>query len=120
MFWSVSSFYRVCKSSHGEKNPWCFGGFPWCFLEKAKEKKDRAGDFLECRQCSPLPSSNSGEFWIGNFAKFADKGLCVSTETSDLLAKSPVRMTDSKILGIFGMSVIFTVADFKFRGILER
>ena len=36
----------------------------------------------------------------GNFAKFIDKGLCVSTERSDLLAKSPVRMTDKKILGI--------------------
>ena len=26
----------------------------------------------------------------------------MSTESSDLLAKSPVRMTDSKILGIWG------------------
>ena len=31
---------------------------------------------------------------MGNFAKLTDKGLCVSTESSDLLAKSPVRMTD--------------------------
>ena len=41
----------------------------------------------------------------------------MSTESSDLLAKSPVRMTDYKILGIFWMPVIFTVADFKFWGI---
>ena len=32
--------------------------------------------------------------WIGNFAKFADKGLCASTESSDLLATSPVGMSD--------------------------
>ena len=41
----------------------------------------------------PLPNSNSSGFWIGIFAKLTDKGLCVSTETSDLLAKPPVRMT---------------------------
>ena len=38
----------------------------------------------------------------------------MSTASSDLLAKSPVRMTDTNILGILGMPVIFTVADFKF------
>ena len=42
-----------------------------------------------------LPSSNSSDSWMGHlFANFADKGLCVSTESSDLLAKSPVGMTD--------------------------
>ena len=41
------------------------------------------------------------EFSFPNFAKFIDKGLCVSIESSDLLAKSPVRMTDLKILGTF-------------------
>ena len=30
----------------------------------------------------------------------------MSTESSDLLAKSPVSMTDTKILEIFGMPVI--------------
>ena len=39
----------------------------------------------------PLPTSNSSNFWIGNFAKFTEKGLCVSTESSDLLAKSSHR-----------------------------
>ena len=34
---------------------------------------------------------------MGNFAKFADKDLCVSTELRDLLSKSPVGMADSKI-----------------------
>ena len=37
--------------------------------------------------------SNSSDFWIGNFTKFADKGLCVSIESCFLLAKSPVRMS---------------------------
>ena len=42
----------------------------------------------------PLPASNSSDLWIGNLAGITDKGLCVSTESSDLLAKAPVRMTD--------------------------
>ena len=50
----------------------------------------------------PLPTSNSSDFWIGNFAKFTDKGFCVSIASGDLLAKSPVRMTDSKYWGFFG------------------
>ena len=24
-------FSRVFRGSPGEENPWCFGGFPWCF-----------------------------------------------------------------------------------------
>ena len=35
-------------------------------------------------------------FWIGDFAKFTDKGLCVSTESSDLLAKPLIGITDSE------------------------
>ena len=42
----------------------------------------------------PLPTSKSSDSWIGNFARFADKSLCVSTESCDLLAESPVGMTD--------------------------
>ena len=38
----------------------------------------------------------------------------MSTERSDLLAKSAVRMTDKKVLGIFWDAVILRVADFKF------
>ena len=49
-----------------------------------------------------MPTSNSSDSWIGNFAKFTDKGLCGSFECSDLLAKSPVRMTDKKYWGFLG------------------
>ena len=49
-----------------------------------------------CRKLLPLPTSNSSDFWIGNSAKFTDKGLCVSTEGSHLFAESPVGMTDKK------------------------
>ena len=56
------------------------------------------GDFGGCWLFVPLPTSNS---WTGNFAKLTDKGLCVPTESSDLLAKPPIRMTDFKILEIF-------------------
>ena len=34
-----------------------------------------------------LPTSNSGEIWIGNFATFTDKGLCVSIESTPPLKK---------------------------------
>ena len=40
----------------------------------------------------------------------------MSTESSDLLAKSRVRMTNSKILGNFWDAGNFSVADFKFLG----
>ena len=43
---------------------------------------------------SELLTSNSSPFWIGSFDKFTDKYLCVSTESSDLFAKSPVEITD--------------------------
>ena len=43
-----------------------------------------------------VPDFKFSDFWIGSFAKFTDKGLCVSSEfrRSELLAKSPVRMTN--------------------------
>ena len=63
-------------------------------------------NLLGCRQCLPLPASNSSSFWIGISAKFTDKGLCASTESSDLLVKSPVRMTDKKYWGFLGMPIL--------------
>ena len=36
-------FYRVVKGSHGEKNPWFFGGVFLGLFEKKKEKKAREG-----------------------------------------------------------------------------
>ena len=47
-----------------------------------------------------MPTSNS-DFWIGTFAIFTDKGLCVSTEScSDLLASLCFQNDRLKILGI--------------------
>ena len=71
---------------------------------------------MDVCKCLPLPTSNSlnsFDFWIGNFAKFTDKGLCVSIE----FAKSLVRMTDTKIWGIWGMPAICTFTDITFWGI---
>ena len=59
--------------------------------------------------------SNSSDFWIGEFAKFTDKGLCMCTESSELLAMmSPVGMTDCKMKRLFGGVDTFFRADFKF------
>ena len=69
--------------------------------------------FIPAGMVLPLPTWNSSDFWIGNFARFTDKGLCASAERSDLLAKSSVGVTDSKIKRIFCVLVSFTVADFE-------
>ena len=36
-------FYRVFEGSHGERNPWYFGGFPWCF--RNDQGKEGQGNF---------------------------------------------------------------------------
>ena len=46
VFWCVFCFfYRVFKGSHGEKNPWCFWGLPWCFRkDQGKEGQTKWDD----------------------------------------------------------------------------
>ena len=37
-------FYRVFEGSHGERNPWYFGGFPWCFRkDQGREGQGKVG-----------------------------------------------------------------------------
>ena len=66
----------------------------------------------------PLPTSNPSNSWIGNIAKFTDKGLGVSFESSDLLAKSPIERPTKTSNRFFRVQVFyFIVADFAFWGI---
>ena len=60
------------------------------------------GFHLGYRTILPLPTLNSSDVWIGHFAQFTDKGLCVSAGSTALLAKSPIRMTDNKYWGFGG------------------
>ena len=42
-----------------------------------------------------MPTLNSSDFWIGNFARFADKDCCVTAGITDSLAISPVGITQT-------------------------
>ena len=71
---------------------------PFCFSLNVSYHSNQkfyrpTGDFLGMQVSLPLPTSNPSVLGINHFAKCTDKGLRVSTESGDLLAKSPVRMT---------------------------
>ena len=44
VFESFLLFSRVLKGSHGEDNPWCFGGFSLVFLPKDQGMEGHSGE----------------------------------------------------------------------------
>ena len=68
--------------------------------QNVTDRLKHIGDILRCRSCLPLPTSNSCDFWIGHFAKFTDKGLCVSIVTC--LPCPPSESMTNKSSGFFG------------------